>query len=71
MKWFEPIIALLAVLAVVLPFYFKIRNVKKGKSGCGGICNECKNKDNCLKNFKSFIEENRKKDNNPLLKNEK
>lgn len=69
MKWYEILIAIGAVLAVILPVYFKIKNLKSGKSSCGGACSCCESKDSCLKNFKAYIkEEKAKKEINPLSK---
>ena len=55
MKWFEPIIAFIAVLLVVLPIINKIRSLKKGETKCNGSCSMCSNKDDCLKNFKKYV----------------
>ena len=59
MKWFEPIIVILATLMVILPFAFEIKNAisKKGHCSCG--CTECNKKDKCLVNFQKFIKENK------------
>ena len=55
MKWFEPIIALIAIFLVVLPIILKIRDYKKGKHtcSCGQDCASC-SKD-CARNFKEYI----------------
>lgn len=55
MKWFEPIIIIVAILLVVLPFAYEIKKVIKGKGACSCGCSECKKKDKCLANFKSYI----------------
>lgn len=70
MKWYEPIIAICAILAVVLPFYFKIRGIKKGKiNKCSGACCCCEVRDKCLKNFKEYVRKERNKNNlSPLSK---
>ena len=34
MKWFEPIIIIVAIGLVLLPIFLQIKNKKKGKSSC-------------------------------------
>ena len=55
MKWFEPIIIVIAIAMVVIPFAIEFRNAitKKGNCSCG--CGGCDKKDKCMVNFKSFI----------------
>lgn len=55
MKWFEPIIAIIAVFLVILPIILKIRNKKKGKSSCGCGCNECSKKNECYSALKAYL----------------
>ena len=55
MKWFEPIIIIVAILLVVLPFAHEIKKTIKGKTSCSCGCKECSKKGKCLANFKSFV----------------
>lgn len=55
MKWFEPIIAIIAIGLVILPFILKIINKKRGKPSCscGCDCQSC-SKD-CMKSFRDYV----------------
>ena len=55
MKWFEPLIAIGAIVLVALPIILKIRDIKKGKHNCscGSDCASC-SKD-CGKSFRNYI----------------
>ena len=55
MKWFEPIIAIVAVFLVILPFILNIRKKKKGKKGCGCGCSECSKKNECYVALKAYL----------------
>ena len=55
MKWFEPIIAVIAVFFAVLPFIIAIRNHKKGRNSCSCGCSCCSKKDECYKALKGYI----------------
>ena len=62
MEWFEPILIIIAILFVVIPFAFEIKKAITGKGTCACGCGGCNKKDKCLANFKSFIDSS-KKDN--------
>lgn len=49
MKWFEPIIIIVAVGLVILPIILKIVNKKKGKSTCSCGCAYCTHSGCCTK----------------------
>jgi len=49
MKWFEPIIAIVAIGLVILPIILKVVNKKKGKSACSCGCTCCPHSGNCSK----------------------
>ena len=55
MKWFEPIIAIVAVFLVVFPIILSIRNRRKGKSSCGCGCSECSKKNECYSALKAYL----------------
>lgn len=55
MKWFEPIIIIIAISLVVIPFAFEIKKAITGKGTCACGCGGCNKKDKCLANFKSFV----------------
>ena len=73
MKWFEPIIAIVAIFLVVLPIILSIRNKKKGKCSCGCGCSECAKKNECYQALKTYLNSDEyKKDmeeinNKPLI----
>lgn len=41
MKWYEYIIAIVAIGLVILPIILNTRRKKKGKSSCGCGCESC------------------------------
>ena len=47
MKWFEPIIAVVAIFLVILPIITSIKKIKSGKSSCGCNCSSCKDGNEC------------------------
>ena len=53
MKWFEPIIIIIAISLVVIPFALEIKKAITGKGTCACGCGGCNKKDKCLANFKS------------------
>ena len=69
MKWFEPIIAIVAIFLVVFPIILSIRNKRKGKSSCGCGCSECSKKNECYSSLKAYLNsEEYKKDMNKINK---
>lgn len=50
MEWFEPIIAIVAIGLVFLPFILKIIGKKKGKVVCSSRCCCCPMRSQCSKN---------------------
>ncbi len=57
MKWFEPIIIIIAVLLVIIPFAREFYKASKHKSSCTCGCGACGKKDKCLCNFKKIVKE--------------
>ena len=55
MQWFEPIIIIIAISLVVIPFALEIKKAIIGKSTCVCGCSGCNKKEKCLANFKSYI----------------
>ena len=55
MKWFEPIIIIIAISLVVIPFALEIKKAITGKGTCACGCGGCNKKDKCLVNFKSYV----------------
>ena len=55
MKWFEPIIAIVAIFLVILPIILKIISHKKGNNSCSCGCACCTKKDECYKELKKYI----------------
>lgn len=60
MKWFEPIIAIIAIGLVILPIILRIIRKKNNKGTCSSNCCCCDKRDTCLSNFKQYIEQNTK-----------
>lgn len=54
MEWFEPIIIVVAILLVIVPFYIHFRNAFKKKNGCSCGCSECGKKCECFASFKKY-----------------
>lgn len=56
MKWFEPLIAIVAIGLVLLPIILKIvdKKKRKAKCSCGCDCSSCDKE--CLANFKAYLE---------------
>ena len=55
MKWFEPIIAIIAIFLVLLPIIIKIIEKKKGNSKCSCGCDCCSKKNECYSSLKKYI----------------
>lgn len=61
MEWFEPIIIIIAIFLVLLPLILKIKNKKKGKTGCEHDCSICSSHDQCLSNLRKYLDEQKNK----------
>lgn len=49
MEWFEPILIIIAVGLVAMPFVLKYINKKKGNTKCNSRCCCCPMRDKCCK----------------------